>query len=160
MVRWFCGCWIVAGCASGEVKETGFSGLDSTTTAPPDSACGDVTYGDEVQVLGRVTLYGKPVQGARVKIEEHTWEPGTVHGEGETGEKGEFDVLASDLVSVEGCWGLMLDYTAEVTVDGYAASRNLNSALLGALTTGGGVADIRPLPIELEVSTHQRDTGY
>ena len=74
--------------------------------------------------------------------------------------KGMFDVLATDLVSVEGCWGLMLDYTAEVSFMGHSASRDLNSALLGALTTGGGVADIRPLPIELDEGTVQTDTGW
>lgn len=160
MGRWFWWCWMVAGCASGEVKDTGSSALDSSTTAPPDSACGDVTDGYEVQILGKVTLYGKPAPGARVTIEEHTWEPGTVHGAGETGTKGEFDVLATELVSVEGCWGLMLDYTAEVSLDGFAGSRNLNSALLGALTAGDGVADIRPLAIELEPITGPVDTGY
>lgn len=160
MVRWFWWCWIVVGCGSQDLQEAPLATADSSTTGPPDSACGDVTDGYEVQILGRVTLGGKPVAGARVTIEEHTWEPGTVHGDGVTGEKGEFDVLATELVSVEGCWGLMLDYTAEVSAAGFGGSRNLNSALLGALTAGDGVADIRPLPIELEVSTEQTDTGY
>jgi len=152
--------WLCVGCGPEDVeqKDSGASGQASTTR--PDSACGDVTGGLTVQLLGSVTLYGKPVEGAFVAIEEHTWVPGTVHGSGQTEKSGMFDVLATELVSVEGCWGLMLDYTAEVSFMGHSASRDLNSALLGALTTGGGVADIRPLPIELDEGTVQTDTGW
>ena len=160
MFRWFGLTWMFVGCGSvdDEQKDSGKS-LSSSTTRP-DSACGDVIEGLDVQLLGRVTLYGKPVEGAWVTIEEHTWVPGTVHGTGQTEKSGVFEVLASDLVSVEGCWGLMLDYTAEASFKGYSASRNLNSSFLGALTTGKGVADIRPLPIELGEGTAQTDTGW
>jgi hypothetical protein len=160
MYRWFGLTWLCAGCGSVDAVQKDSGASTSSSTTRPDSACGDVIGGLTVQLLGNVTLYGKPVEGASVTIEEHTWVPGTVHGTGQTEKSGVFDVWATELVSVEGCWGLMLDYTAEASFMGHSASRNLNSALLGALTTGGGVADIRPLPIELDEVTDQTDTGW
>ena len=138
-------CW---GCSATEQDvDTSAASEDS---GPPPSACGDVTDGWDITVKGVVTLRGKPAAGAVVTLTENVWVPGTVHGDAQVDASGLFVLDARDMVSVEDCWGIMLDYTLEARLGDVAVSRNINAPTLGAWTRGESLVDLSEFPFELD----------
>ncbi len=131
--------------------------MTSDPLPPPDTdgACGDVTTHD-VTLLGAVVLDDLPFEGATIWVEDRGWEPGTILAEGVTGADGTVTFALDDLVSVEDCWGVLLDYVAVASAvspaDGSTLSgeTDLNSHLFSAIDSGSLVADFSPFPIELE----------
>lgn len=138
--------FVAAGCTGDKPED---SGASATVSTPPPSACGEVTEGYEVRLQGAVSLQGEPVAGAEVTIREKLWNAGRIHGTATTDADGLFEVQVTEIVSVEECWGTALDYTADVTWETWARSRDLNSTLYAAII-GSGEADIRSSPIELD----------
>jgi len=109
-----------------------------------------VIDGWEIGVKGVVTLRGEPATGASVRMVENVWVPGTLNGAATVDAYGRFAFSARDMVSVEDCWGIMLDYTVEVSLDGFALTRNINAPILGAWTRGDSLVDLTAFPFELD----------
>ncbi|MFT5453666.1 MAG: hypothetical protein ACI9K2_000140 [Myxococcota bacterium] len=137
---------VVCGCGGGKSIDTA---PVADPTGPPPSACGEVTDGYAVRIEGAVELQGERVSGADVVLVEKLWSAGQVHGTATTAADGTFVLEATDLVSVEDCWGTALDYKAEVVWDVWSRSRDMNAPLYAAIV-GDGVADLLGDPIELD----------
>ena len=73
-----------------------------------------------------------------------------VHGVATVGSDGRFELFASDMVSVEDCWGIMLDYSLDISFGDFELSRNINAPILGAWTRGESVVDLTAFPFELD----------
>jgi len=125
--------------------------VDSDSPAP-QGQCGDVTHWD-VTVTGRVrSAAGGAAAGAAVRIENREWEAGTVYGTGTTDAMGAFSILATQMVQVENCSGLLGHY-AVAELGTTAGETGINSAVFTAIDTGTFVADLSAVPIELEEPT-------
>jgi hypothetical protein len=129
------------------------SGGDGPTPpgAPPGQ-CGDVGYFD-VSVVGLVVgPDGTAAVGAAVSLEERNWDPQT-YASGTTDAYGAFTLVASQIVGVEDCWGVAVDYVVVATQGSASAERDVNQSLFNAVSPGGdGVADISAFPLELELA--------
>ena len=139
---------VCGGCSA--TKETTDTSAENQDSGPPPSACGEVIDGWDITVKGVVTLRGEPATDASVRMVENVWVPGTTHGNATVDTYGRFDLLARDMVSVEDCWGIMLDYTVEISLGEMAVSRNINAPILGAWTRGESLVDLTAFPFELD----------
>jgi hypothetical protein len=127
------------------------SGAGGPTDGPP-SACGEVSEGYDVELTGLVLLQGVPVEGASVALVERNWTPGTTYGSASSGGDGRFVLQATNLVSVEGCWGTALDYKLRGEHAGFVREQDVNSSLLAAIVDGSLDADLSGVPLELDAS--------
>lgn len=141
---WSVWVWLVA---CGDDRAGGEDPAD--TAGGRGGACGDVTEHD-LRLRGRVLQDGAPVQGADVRLEERAWHPGSkVFGAAVTDAGGAFVFDAPGVVSVEDCWGTVLDYVL-VAVRGDARVEDpVNSSLFGAITDGVDTVDLTNFPLEL-----------
>lgn len=127
---------------------------EDTDTAPGptdevQSACGEQTF-HSVSLTGAVVdVDDVPVAGAEVTLVENIYAPGTTYGTAVTDEDGVFVLSAEALLSIEECWGTLLDYTVVAeTSDGRIGEKFVNVYLYAALTEGS--YDITNLPVTVE----------
>lgn len=148
-MRWmFWACWVCGACSS--EKALTDTSAELRDSSPPPSACGAVIDGWEINIQGIVLLRGEPATEALVTVRENVWVPGTVNGNANVDAVGGFTLLAQDMVSVEDCWGIMLDYSLDVSLGDMELSRNINAPILGAWTRGESVVDLTAFPFELD----------
>lgn len=136
---------LLAACAGG----AGTSDTQDTDEGP-DSACGETTRFDIV-ISGLVEdADGNPVEGATVVLDDQGYDH-EEKGEAVTDSAGTFSISATDLASVEDCWGTLLDYVLEAdTTDGLSGEKSVNSYLLNAIEDGSYEADISAFPLVVE----------
>ena len=113
-------------------------------------ACGDRTTHD-VTVLGRVVdVDGQGIESATVDLEDRGWNDGEVLGTATTAADGSFTMSATDVTSIEGCWGTMLDYVLVAEQDGRSGEKGINSQLRSAISDESFEADVSSFPVTLE----------
>lgn len=129
-------------CGPGATTETGDSDDGSTD-------CGASEYYD-VMVVARVEdAGGSPVEGVEVRIEERNL--ARDFGAGTSDVAGNVSFTASQLESVPGCWGLLLDYWIVASCDGTdCAEDDMNTELFNAIDDGSLVADVSSFPLVVE----------
>lgn len=153
--------WLLLACAPDPVEEkTGDTGPVTATTPtadtappePPDSACGETTYHD-LTVLGRVEdSAGQPAVGALVRLEERGYSPTVTNlGEATVDVYGQFELSAPGLVSVEDCWGILLDYVLVGELGNERGEEGVNPTLLNAILDETLIADRGNTPLVLEI---------
>ncbi len=144
-----CGSILLVACGGGDDAEQDTGPLLVTSTEP-QGACGEVTDDHAIRIEGMVTLSDLPAVGADVLLTERLWTPGMVHGTASVGADGRFSLDATDIVSVEDCWGTVLDYVLEARLDQLVGERDANAVLLPAIAAGDDVVDITEQPITLD----------
>jgi hypothetical protein len=154
---------VLAGCGgdstattgSGETgAPTGDTQTGDTDTETNGGACGDFTYPDVTILGGVMTPGGDPAVGAQVWLEERNFDfEDTVYGTATTDEKGRFELLATQIVAPEGCWGTLVDYNLMATLNDASAEDEVNTVLFQAVAGGTFVADITTFPLQLEEPT-------
>lgn len=114
-------------------------------------ACGEPEEGFDVTVTGLVLDHnGDPAALADVTLEERNWNTNTtVHGTTATDEAGAFSIDATNLVSVPGCWGTVVDYWVVAELDGGWGEAQANQRLFNAIDDGSLTADFTSFPIDL-----------
>jgi hypothetical protein len=144
------GLWIIiAGCSSG--GDTGDDAPDDTDPPPglTDPECADPVYFDAT-IRGRVSRDGAPAVGADVRLEERFWDPGTVHGAGTTDEQGQYEILATGMPIVEGCWGWATGFYIVGEQDGLYDDWGINSSVTSAWSEGSSLIELDGIVLELE----------
>lgn len=127
------------------------SGADpeDSDTDGSNGQCGDVTTWD-VTIAGAVEDASGAVDGATVTLEDRGWNAGETLGTATTASDGTFELAATGVTSVEGCWGTVLDYVVVATEGGRIGEDEVNSALHDAIDSGSLHADISEFPIVIE----------
>ena len=143
MARWWMLCGLLMACS--ESTET----VDTDEPVPTKGACGETTRWD-IEVIGAVTNGEGPVEGAEVRLEERNYNAGTVHGTSVTDSDGEFVIAAIDVVSVEDCWGTLLDYHVVAESGDEIGEKKANTYLHTAIYNESLSADMRGFPVEIE----------
>ena len=120
---------------------------------PPDSACGDVTL-HNLTIVGRVRgVNGAAAEGANVVLEERNYFPTlTVMGKGVTDATGTFQFDVVDLVAVEDCWGVLVDYVIVAERGKERGEEGINPSLSNAVYTGSSTVDLTSLPVVMELT--------
>jgi hypothetical protein len=124
--------------------------VDSDTD--PAGGCGDVTTWDIT--IRAAVIDGDsqaPVEGADVTLYDEAWNPGDTLGTAQTGADGHVELVATDVTSVDGCWGTALDYELIAMTFDKSGVMELNSALHAAIDDGTLVVDVTAFPIELVI---------
>jgi hypothetical protein len=125
-----------------------------TTDTEPSGACGEpVNY--DMTVVGLVeTPTGLPADATTLELEDRGWIPGRILGTATTDGYGAFSLEATDVTSLDDCWGTLLDYVVVARRAGpggpQSAELGLNTPLFNAIQDGTLVADLGKLPITLE----------
>lgn len=121
------------------------------TTTDPGGLCGDVTTWD-VSFSGLVTAAaGGAAAGAQVWVEERAYSAETViYGSGTTAGNGLFTIDLDQIVSVQDCWGIVLDYYVVAQQGNATVERGINPVLFSAIDNGTLEADISAIPLQLE----------
>ncbi|MBX2801999.1 MAG: carboxypeptidase-like regulatory domain-containing protein [Myxococcales bacterium] len=124
---------------------------DADVDTEPKSACGETTY-HNVLVNGRVIgPGGSPASGVSVHLEERRYLiEVTQYGAGVTDANGDFSFTAKQIVSVEDCWALLLDYHLVAERGNQGTEEFANTLLFNAIDTGAGVANFITPPLQLE----------
>jgi hypothetical protein len=131
----------VAACSGGEPGEP-----------PPDStdqsgACGDVSAID-VRVVGTVEDGDGAAAGdVDVALVERNWTPGTVHGTARTDAAGAFEMDATGLPVVEGCWGTAVQFWLEGTKGQLSGEKPMNSLIIDAYLEARSEVDLGAFPL-------------
>jgi hypothetical protein len=143
VVRWSMVMFLLGGCVdtnSDPVLED---------TGETKGACGEVTEWD-ITVYGVVTLDGDLVEGASIELEDRGYNLGTILGSGISDANGEFEFLAAQVVSVEDCWGTLLNYYLNAESGDLFGEKKVNTYLHTAIYDETLEADIRGFPVKLE----------
>ena len=143
------GLWITIAACTGPTGDTAPDDTDETPPGLTDPECADPVYFDAT-VRGKVTRGGAPAVGAAVRLEERFWAPGTVHGEGTTGEQGEYSFLATEMPIIEGCWGWATGFYVEAEQDGLYDDWGVNSSVTSAWIEGKDTIELDGIVLELE----------
>jgi hypothetical protein len=139
---------LVAGCAGGDTTDDDDGGTTDTDVVTPWD-CADPVYFD-ASFRGRVTRDGAPAAGADVRIEERNWAPGTVHGSGTSNEQGTFDIPATEMPIVEGCWGWATGFFVVAEQDGLSDDWPVNAVVTSAWIADESVITLEGFSLELE----------
>ena len=105
--------------------------VETLTTDIYQGACGDVLEFDLI-ISGVVHRDGEPTQGASVYLEESIWTRGETWGSVTTDADGRFSLDARNLVAVEDCWGVVIDYQLYALQGPEQGTQDMNSPLSGA----------------------------
>jgi hypothetical protein len=121
-----------------------------TDTDEPTGACGDVSRWD-LTLDGQVNQPGGGAPGATVRLEERGFQfSPVVYGTTYTDAYGHFSLAATQIVSVDGCWGTLLDYNVVAELGVSSAEAEVNQSLYNAILDGTFAADISLFPLELD----------
>lgn len=121
---------------------------DSELESDQGGACGAVTH-HELTVLARVVdAEEMPVVGAEVVLEDRL-DPAGPLGVATTDTDGEAALDDLNITSIEGCWGVALDYVLVASHEGREAEVRVNPSLFTAIDQGESVVDRRNRPIVL-----------
>ena len=149
IVRW-------AGIAAvGAFAACGGGGGDSDDDTDVDvpgvqDECEDPVFVD-LGITGEVTDGGAPAAaGVAVRIEERTFAPGSVHGEGVTDGDGRFSIAATELPIVDGCLGFAMGFFVVADDGTRTAEWGINSVISGAWSRGESSADLSAIPLDLQ----------
>lgn len=124
---------------------------DPVPDGAPESACGEATLIDLV-VTGTVhDLDGEPIVDHQVWVEERSWMPGTVFGEGQTGPNGRVEFEIHDVPIVEGCWGVGPQFWTVISGGSGEAELPSNPLVVGAWLEGSKAIDLSGIAFELSV---------
>jgi hypothetical protein len=126
--------------------------VEDTDTVDADDnkgACGDTSLWD-ITVIGAVSHQGQFVEGATVELEDRGYNTGQILGSGVTDSDGVFELDAFDVVSVEDCWGTLLNYYIVAEFEDIAGEKKANTYLHTAIYDESLEADMRGFPVELE----------
>ncbi|MBT3219647.1 MAG: hypothetical protein HN348_11195 [Proteobacteria bacterium] len=128
---------------------TGKKDTDVPVDTDDDSpgACGDVSTWD-IWIRARVVQNNASVSGADLWLVDRGWEPGTILGQGVTGNNGRVEFEAKDVTSVEDCWGTLLDYYLVAEKGDATGEKGVNTYLHSAIDSGQQ-ADITAFPVEI-----------
>lgn len=123
-------------------------GAEPVETDDEPGACGAESE-HEITVLVRVhQADGRPAQGATVLLEERATRPG-VRGEATTDAQGDAELQDLSITSLEGCWGIALDYVVVASLGEQMAEVAVNPSLFSAISQGEDVVDRRERPLVL-----------
>lgn len=126
-----------------------------TGEAPEDTGhagteCGDPEVFD-IEIVAKVEANGKAAPGIEVALDDRG-QTGEILGTGTTGPNGTTTFSAVGVTSLDGCWGIVLDYWL-VATDPDDASRtvedDMNTELYNAIEDGSMQADVSDRPLEL-----------
>lgn len=126
-----------------------------TGEAPDDTGhagteCGDPELFD-IEIVAKVLANGKAAPGIEVALDDRG-QTGEILGTGTTGPNGTATFTALGVTSLEGCWGIVLDYWL-VATDPADTSRtvedDMNTELYNAIDDGTLQADVTDFPLEL-----------
>ncbi|TVQ91888.1 MAG: carboxypeptidase regulatory-like domain-containing protein [Deltaproteobacteria bacterium] len=111
-------------------------------------ACGPVTEHVLTLHVRVVDASGEPAEGATVTLEERNYLRETL-GSGLSDALGEASLADLDITSVEGCWGVALDYVVVATLEERQAEARINPSLFNAVQHGEAEVDRRDRPLTL-----------
>jgi hypothetical protein len=153
---------LVVGCSGGKTTSppdtsgptTDTAPTTDTTTTPTNTqgACGEHTSWN-VSIAGTIERPShQPAEGATVELEERVWNnPPKSFGTVTTDAYGHFQIDAQQILSIEGCWGILLDYHLTAELGPGSADSSVNQSLYNAIQDGTLFADLQ-VPITLEAS--------
>lgn len=121
-------------------------GPDDTDT--PAGRCGPETDHVLSVLVAVVDEDERPVAGAQVSLQEFASRPG-VRGQATTDAAGHASLQDLSITSIEGCWGIALDYRILASEGSRAAEVGVNPSLFNAIDRGESVVDRRDRPIVL-----------
>jgi hypothetical protein len=139
----------LVGCASGDTGDPGTADTDTTPPGLTDPECEETVYFD-ASVRGRVMRDGVPAVDAVVRLEERFWDPGAVHGSGETDPSGQYDFVATGMPIIEGCWGWATGFYIVAEQDGLYDDWGINSSVTSAWLDGTAAIDLSGIILQLE----------
>ena len=124
------------------------TGTTTTLTAPTGGGCGDVRTWP-IRVEGTVVEpNGTPVNNAEVRLEDRGWNPSvTTMGAGQTNAQGRYDFEVPELIDVEDCWGVLLNYYIVAERGPAFGEDDVNPSLLAAINDQSLVANLPQLVI-------------
>lgn len=129
-------------CGGEPTTETGDSDDGSTD-------CGASEYYDVTVIAQVEDAAGVAMEGVEVGIEERNLP--REFGSGVTDAAGRVEFVASQLESVPGCWGLLLNYWIVARCDGAdCAEDDMNTELYNAIDDGTLLADVSSFPLVVE----------
>ena len=112
-------------------------------------ACGETSRWD-VSVVGTVRHQGEPLEGAMVVLEDRGYNPGEVLGTGVTDTQGGFQFEALEVVSIEDCWGTLLNYFVVAESGTLYGEKKANTYLHTAIYDESLEADMSGFPVDVE----------
>ncbi|HHO53227.1 MAG TPA: hypothetical protein ENK18_20725 [Deltaproteobacteria bacterium] len=104
----------------------------------------------DLTLIGGVTEEGAAAVGAEVWLEERNWSPGMVHGQGQTDASGAYQLDATALPIVEGCWGWATGFFLVARLGEATAELPLNSKIISAWLDGATEAEVEVLQLKPE----------
>jgi len=143
LVRWLIMGTLVVGCSQ-DVEDT-----ELVDDGENSGACGETTRWD-IKVVGAVSRQGQPVEGASVELEDRGYNTGDILGSGLTDAEGVFEFDATEVVSVEDCWGTLLNYYVVAEFEAFSGEKKANTYLHTAIYNESYEADMRGFPVEIE----------
>ena len=91
---------------------------------------------------------GTPVNNAEVRLEDRGWNPSvTTMGAGQTNAQGRYDFEVPELIDVEDCWGVLLNYYIVAERGPAFGEDDVNPSLLAAINDQSLVANLPQLVI-------------
>ena len=124
---------------------------DTDDTDDTQEGCGEPVVHASMALTGRVVdAQGNGLEGVEVRLEERTWEPGTVHGTGTSDATGAVSFTATDLVEIPRCWGTHVGYYVAAESGELAGEKPMNQKLSNAVGDGSFAADFTDVPLTLE----------
>jgi len=140
---------LASGCKSEE--ETVESNPETSETGPVESPCGEQIDGIAITIRGLVVNGAEEgVPDAVVELEDRRRRPATILGEAVTAANGEFVLDATNITSIEDCWGILLDYNLTVESAIGDAEKQMNSWLHTSIRDESYEVDIRNFPIKVD----------
>ena len=134
---------LLFGCAE-EAEDT-----DVVEGGGNSGACGETSRWD-IAVTGSVRHEGAPLEGATVVLEDRGYNLGEILGSGVTDSDGRFQLDALQVVSIEDCWGTLLNYFVVAESGDLYGEKKANTYLHTAIYDETLEADMSGFPVEVE----------
>ena len=149
--------FLTIGCSTdaSDTSETGQPAAPTGDTQEPyvpDDPCGEVTFHD-LSFMGVVLgVGGQPQSGARVELQDFTFQPPTVLGGADSAGGGTFTFPVTNLKSIEDCWGNgRLDYRMVATLDTARDEERINQPIFNAIFVDeDNAVDLSMPPLRLQ----------